>query len=165
MLPDSFKVDGGPRNAAQISNLLISQAFIFATAGMMSLICPETLLQLQRGEHAPITVDQPKDELYDWVLGLQDIAPAPDSVRAYLLTSDAARDETTDHGFVSANSVSGIGPGGESVSTPLFAWWAYSPDWESVEDWILSATPAPPEDAQDAIHNWIQAIDEFSRPS
>lgn len=127
----------------------ILQAFISATAGMMSLICPETLLELQRGEHAPVAVDQPKDELYDWVLGLQEIAPAPDSVRTYLLGPGDAPNDAVDRGFVSASSSAGTGAGHGSDSTPLFARWADSPGWESVEHWILSATPAPPPHAKD----------------
>ncbi|GEM_PF-3138124 len=143
----------------------ILQVFIFATAGMMSMVCPEFLLQIQRGEHAPVAVDQPKDALYDWVLGLQEIAPAPDSARTWLLEAGAAPNEAVDQSVVSASSSAETGAGRGSVSTPLFARWAESPGWESVEHWILSATPAPPGHSADAIHAWIHAIDEFERPS
>jgi hypothetical protein len=147
------------------------QVMLFGGAGVVCLFFPMTLLQIQHGELAPVEVARPDVELREWVLGLESIEPPPETVKSLLMsnasprTTEGTAAEDLHEGWLQLKIIIDFSKRPKddlAADRDLFSPEEKSEQWEAVKSWLLSATPAPP---GQAIHKWLNAIDELPQPS
>ena len=140
----------------------VVQLVLLLGMGLCCLLSPELVIEVFRGERAPRYIAKPSDELYEWVLGWQEVPAPSERVRQFFQHRHAAmvKAEGRSPGhyavFRRYTDESLLDRGNKEERDEL---------WEDAAAWILSCRPAPPDMHRPKIEQWIHVVDEFPHAS
>ncbi len=146
--------------------LWVIQFIVLFCLSINNFARPIGVLEFHRGQLAPQPVEMPRDALYRWVLGLEEISPANQIVKEFFLNHDQVthreKNIWTPHdrslqSYLESALESALGKSNSAV--------VQNKAWEEVENWIRTAQPPASADEAVAIQAWLEAIDQIPAPS